>query len=168
MQFFSLTPITLDLAASDRQIGRRRADSVVIDERDDKETARMEGLVTKMALHFPRRKNQPIEGAQILVESIDQVVLPPVDQTLMADKQCMGTFRFITTRQSTIPATSKASLKHLRQSPRTSNPHQQQCPHPHSPPPKTSLEHTLAASLAPPNSHHNIRPLPLRNCILAL
>ena len=73
MQFFSLTPITLDLAASDRRIGRRRADSVVVDERDDSETARMEGLVAKMALHFPRRKDQPIEGAQILVESIDQV-----------------------------------------------------------------------------------------------
>lgn len=73
MQFFSLTPITLDLAASDRQIGRRRADSVVVDERDHQETVRMEGLVSKMALHFPRRKNQPIEGAQLLMESIDQV-----------------------------------------------------------------------------------------------
>jgi hypothetical protein len=79
MQFFSLTPITLDLAASDRQIGRRRADSVVIDERDDRETVRMEGLVKKMALHFPRRENQPIEGAQILMESIDQVI--PQHQT---------------------------------------------------------------------------------------
>lgn len=75
MQFFSLTPITLDLAASDRQIGRRRADSVVVDERDELETVRMNNLVTKMALHFPKRQGQPTQGADILKTSIDQVCL---------------------------------------------------------------------------------------------
>ena len=37
------------------------------------ETARMERLVNKMALHFPRRLGQPTEGAEILGTSIDQV-----------------------------------------------------------------------------------------------
>lgn len=73
MQFFSLTPITLDLAASDLQIGRRRADSVVIDERDETETTRIKTLVNKMSLHFPRKEGQPIQGSEILKTSIDQV-----------------------------------------------------------------------------------------------
>jgi hypothetical protein len=73
MQFFSLTPITLDLAASDRQNGRARSDSVIIDERDDYETARMNDLVNKMSLHFPKRQGQSIQGAEILKTSIDQV-----------------------------------------------------------------------------------------------
>lgn len=75
MQFFSLTPITLDLAASDQKIGRRRADSVVFDERDELETVRMDNLVVKMALHFPKREGQPTQGADILKASIDQVCL---------------------------------------------------------------------------------------------
>ena len=74
MQFFSLPPITLDLAALEHQNGRRRADSVVIDERDEVETVRMEHLVAKMALHFPKRQGQPIQGAEILKSSIDQVL----------------------------------------------------------------------------------------------
>jgi len=73
MQFFSLTPITLDLAASDQQVGRRRADSVVIDERDELETVRMDNLVAKMALHFPKRQGLQTQGAEILKTSIDQV-----------------------------------------------------------------------------------------------
>lgn len=73
MQFFSLTPITLDLAASDREQGRRRADSVVVDERDESESVRMAVLVQKMALHFPRRQGQPTQGAEVLAPSIDQV-----------------------------------------------------------------------------------------------
>jgi hypothetical protein len=73
MQFFSLTPITLDLAASDLENGRRRADSVVIDERDEPETKRMDQLVQKMASHFPRREEQPTQGAHILKASINQV-----------------------------------------------------------------------------------------------
>ena len=73
MQFFSLTPITLDLAASDHDQGRRRADSIVIDERNDIETARMDRLVQKMALHFPRRQGQPVQGAETLRASINQV-----------------------------------------------------------------------------------------------
>ena len=76
MQFFSLTPITLDLAASDREQRRRRADSVVVDERDESETARMEQLVQKMALHFPRRQGQPTQGAEVLPASINQVYRP--------------------------------------------------------------------------------------------
>jgi hypothetical protein len=75
MQFFSLTPITLDLAASDFANGRRRADSMVIDERDQNETARMDVLVRKMAQHFPRRQGQPTHGADILQSSISQVCL---------------------------------------------------------------------------------------------
>ena len=75
MQFFSLTPITLDLAATDRQNRRRRADSVVADERDELETVRMDNLVSKMALHFPNREGQPTQGADILKASIDQVPL---------------------------------------------------------------------------------------------
>jgi hypothetical protein len=75
MQFFSLTPITLDLAASDRKNGRPRADSVAIDERDELETVRMENLVHKMSLHFPKRQGQPTQGANILRTSIDQVSL---------------------------------------------------------------------------------------------
>jgi phosphatidylinositol N-acetylglucosaminyltransferase subunit Q len=90
MQFFSLTPITLDLAASDREQGRRRADSVVIDERDESETARMELLVQKMGLHFPRKKGQPTQGAAVLPSSIDQVF--PLASMLTLDKQYMGTF----------------------------------------------------------------------------
>ena len=73
MQFFSLTPITLDLAASDREQGRRRADSVVVDEREETETARMDQLVQKMGLHFPRRQGQPTQGADTLHISINQV-----------------------------------------------------------------------------------------------
>jgi hypothetical protein len=75
MQFFSLTPITLDLAASDLANGRRRADSMVIDERDQDETARMDVLVRKMAQHFPRRQGMPTHGAEILQSSINQVCL---------------------------------------------------------------------------------------------
>jgi hypothetical protein len=75
MQFFSMTPITLDLAASDQKIGRRRADSVVVDERDELENVRMDNLVFKMALHFPKREGQPTQGADILKASIDQVCL---------------------------------------------------------------------------------------------
>ena len=74
MQFFSLTPITLDLAASDNEQRRKRSDSVVADERDEIETKRMDTLVQKMALHFPRRTNQPIEGAETLQTSINQVI----------------------------------------------------------------------------------------------
>ena len=73
MQFFSLTPITLDLAATDKQNRRRRADSVVVDERDEFETVRMDNLVAKMALHFPKRQGQPTQGADILKSTIDQV-----------------------------------------------------------------------------------------------
>lgn len=73
MQFFSLTPITLDLAASDLEHGRRRADSVVTDERDETETKRMDQLVQKMAQHFPKRQGQPTQGAEILKASINQV-----------------------------------------------------------------------------------------------
>jgi hypothetical protein len=75
MQFFSLTPITLDLSASDVIIGRRRADSMIIDERDASETRRMDILVHKMTQHFPRRQDQPVQGAEILQESISQVHL---------------------------------------------------------------------------------------------
>jgi len=75
MQFFSLTPITLDLAASDHQVGRRRADSVVIGERDEVENMRMDNLVAKMALHFPKRQGLQTQGAEILKTSIDQVPL---------------------------------------------------------------------------------------------
>ena len=75
MQFFSLTPITLDLAAADQQNRRRRADSVVVDERDEFENVRMDKLVAKMALHFPTRQGQPTQGADILKPSIDQVDL---------------------------------------------------------------------------------------------
>ena len=75
MQFFSLAPITLDLAATDRQNRRRRADSVVAYERDELETVRMDNLVAKMALHFPKREGQPTQGADILKPSIDQVAL---------------------------------------------------------------------------------------------
>jgi phosphatidylinositol glycan class Q protein len=73
MQFFSLTPITLDLSASDVRIGRRRADSMIIDERDENETRRMDVLVQKMTQHFPRREGQPTQGAEILQASISQV-----------------------------------------------------------------------------------------------
>jgi phosphatidylinositol N-acetylglucosaminyltransferase subunit Q len=72
MQFFSLTPITLDLAASG-QGGRQRADSII--ERDDSETARMDDLVKKVGFHFPRHPSQPIQGSEILTMSIDQVYL---------------------------------------------------------------------------------------------
>jgi len=75
MQFFSLTPITLDLSASDVIIGRRRADSMIVDERDETETRRMDVLVHKMTQHFPRREDQPTQGAEILQESISQVCL---------------------------------------------------------------------------------------------
>jgi hypothetical protein len=82
MQFFSLTPIMLDLAASDQQSGRRqRADSVIIDERDEHETVRMENLVSKVALHFPRQQGQPTQGAEILKTIIDQV-------NSLSQKQC--------------------------------------------------------------------------------
>ena len=73
MQFFSLTPITLDLSASDVRIGRRRADSMIIDERDENETHRMDILVQKMTQHFPRREGQPTQGAETLQASISQV-----------------------------------------------------------------------------------------------
>ena len=73
MQFFSLTPITLDLSASDVRIGRRRADSMIIDERDENETHRMDILVQKMTQHFPRRESQPTQGAETLQASISQV-----------------------------------------------------------------------------------------------
>jgi len=76
MQFFSLTPITLNLAAADHQGGRRpRADSVVMDEQSENRN-----LVIKMALHFPRRQGQPTQGADTLQKSIGQVsVLPSGD-----------------------------------------------------------------------------------------
>jgi len=96
MQFFSLTPITLDLAASDLEQGRRRADSVVIDERDEGETKRMAELVKKMTLHFPRREGQPTQGAEILKASINQVL--PLPSPLILDKQFLGTIRPSTTR----------------------------------------------------------------------
>jgi len=96
MQFFSLTPITLDLAASDQQVGRRRADSVVIDERDEVETVRMDNLVAKMTLHFPKRQGLQTQGAEILKTSIDQVMVTVLGLTL--DQQCMGTFGSVTTR----------------------------------------------------------------------
>lgn len=73
MQFFSLTPITLDLAASDLANGRPRADSMVVDERDQSETARMDVLVQKMGQHFPRREGQPTQGADLLQAAISQV-----------------------------------------------------------------------------------------------
>ena len=77
MQFFSLTPITLDLSASDVIIGRRRADSMIVDERDESETRRMDILVQKMTQHFPRRQDQPTQGAEILQASISQVHVVP-------------------------------------------------------------------------------------------
>ena len=82
MQFFSLTPITLDLAATDQQNRRRRADSVVVDERDEFENVRMDNLVAKMALHFPKRQGQPTQGADILKASIDKVDLLGVVLTI--------------------------------------------------------------------------------------
>jgi hypothetical protein len=82
MQFFSLTPITLDLAAADQQNRRRRADSVVVDERDEFENVRMDKLVAKMALHFPTRQGQSTQGADILKPSIDQVDLLGIALTI--------------------------------------------------------------------------------------
>jgi len=63
----------LDLSASDVRIGRRRADSMIIDERDENETHRMDILVQKMTQHFPRRESQPTQGAETLQASISQV-----------------------------------------------------------------------------------------------
>jgi hypothetical protein len=73
MQFFSLTPITLDLSEADRHSGRKRSDSVAQDERAPGETARMVVLKSKMLQHFPRRSGQPTQGAEILRTAVDQV-----------------------------------------------------------------------------------------------
>ena len=94
MQFLSLAPITLDLAASDQQTGRQRADSLLIDERDEVETNRMENLVKKMALHFPKHEGQPTQGAEVLNTCIDQVTLlsAKANQRLTAPGNCRTFF----------------------------------------------------------------------------